>query len=187
MYNKKLYLYNHFGYITCEKIYILLLKLFRRRKKYPIITKTDFEKIKEIARQAFPESLQQICEIDSEEDLLGYCHCYSKEQLYYVLTDEWYVIVAAHHNCFELVECADAKRRCNDIFRIINYVINNFKHKPIISDCRESTSLPLFLMLEKHNRIKILNDIVRERNGETMHYIKCEVLGAKEKSRRNKK
>ena len=43
----------------------------------------------------------------------------------------------------------------------------------MISDCRESTSLPLFRTLEKHKRIIIDQDIVRERNGEVMHYIKC--------------
>lgn len=186
MYNKKLYLYNHFGYSSCEKIYSVLLKLCRNTKRFPIITENELNKIKEIAKDAFPKEMQHICELESVSDLLDYCHCYRKEQIYYILTDEWYFVLVAHHNCYELVECADKNRKCNDVFKIVNYVIKNFTNKPIISTCRESTSLPLFLMFEKHKRISILNDIVGQRDGETIHNIKFKVIKKAKKRRDNK-
>ena len=173
MRKKDLYLYNHFAWTQVEKLYIILLQIFRNAKKHPILSIDKLEELKNIAKRAFPENLQQICDIDSIENFLYYCHCYSIYQIYYLITENWYVIVGAHHNCYELVECADANRNCRDIYKIINYLKKYFSDKPMISDCRESTSLPLFRALEKHKRIIIDQDIVRERNGEVMHYIKC--------------
>ncbi len=187
MYNKKLYLYNHIGYIRCETIYSYLLKKFRRKNKYPIMTMTDLEKIQDIARQAFPEQLQQICKFKSIEDLVYYCYCQRIEQIYYVVTNEWFIIVANHHHCYELVECAAASGKCTEIYRIVGYLANNFKHKPIIADCREKTSLPIFRMLEKHGRIKILSDLTRVRVGETLHYIKFKTLRRKRIFRKGSK
>lgn len=181
-----MYLYNNPFYVIFEIIYVLMLKMFRRKKKYPLFDDTAYEQIKRIAIEAFPETLQQICEAKDEYDFIDYCNCYSINQIYYLLADDWYVIFASHHNCVEIVECASMTRSCKDIFKIINYGINNFKRRTIIANCRESTSLPIFLAMEKYNRIKIINDIVIKQNGEMMHYLKFKYVNKNKRKRMRK-
>lgn len=180
-YNKNLYLYNHYGYYVCEKIFVFLLKIFRNQRKFPLLSYKQFEEIREIVRKAFPDYLQQLSQIESEEELLEYCRAFDLAQIYVLLEDDVFLILVNHHNCYELIECASSKGKTRNIYKLISFIAKNFWRKPVISDCRESTSYPLFLALDKGNRIKITDDRVRKRDEETMHYIRCRV------NKRNKK
>lgn len=171
-----LYVYNTPWYYSFEKLHIRLLKRFRPQEKYPLITEKEIDKIKQIVNSAYPDGSSQINDLDTEPKLLGFCMALDVNQVYYLMTDNWYLIITSHNNCYEIVEFDAIDGKCNDIFFVFDYILNNFKHKPIIADCRDTTSFPLLASLERHGRIKIENDHVRQKKSDLMHYVKFRVI-----------
>ncbi|MBQ7688550.1 MAG: hypothetical protein IJT27_04990 [Clostridia bacterium] len=159
-----------------ELIHCFFLRLFRSTNKHPIITQADFEKIKEIFLTAYEDGPAQLSNLNTQRRLLTFCFAARIEQVYFKRTDNWFIVVTSLHNCYNIVEFAAVNGKCDDIFGVIAYLMENFKHKPFIADCRETTSYPLILSYARAGRVKILGDVIRVREGENMHLLKFKIL-----------
>ena len=172
---KNYYTYNHFLYYWVDYVYGLFLHLFRNSRKHPYINENTICKIKEIESEAYPIELQGYSNINSVEEFVDYCGCCHASQIYYLLTDDLYLIIVSYHNCIEIFDVADRKRKSTDIWKVLHYINNNFKNRVIIADARDSTSFPLIEILVKRNKIYIINDFIIERDGEKFHRIKFKI------------
>ena len=162
------------------------MKHFRSTKKHPLITEEDISQIKKIEIQTYPDEVERIEEMDSVGKMLFFCHALTLEQVYCVVTEQWFIVVVSHCNCYDILEFNSASGTCGNIFFVIDYILKNFKHKPFIADCRESTSYQLVSLYEKHGRIQILNDHVRVLKGENKHHLKFKILKKHRKSIRGR-
>ena len=161
-----------------ESIYGKILSMIKKDSNFSI---EDMEIIKEIDRQAYPPYLRLLEGAESLKDLIDYCRCANIAQIEGMIKNDWYILVAKHYNCVELISCASKTGKCSDIFTIVDFLITRYKRKVIYADCRESTSYRLFKIYEKSGKIKILNDWINVENGETLHFIKIKVQRKKRK------
>lgn len=167
------FLCHHFGYYFCEELYGLYLKLTRDKKKDPLITEKDIEKINSIAKKAYKNTeFQQENKYLSIRELLADCFCNYVEQVYCFLEEDWFLLLSLHHNHAFLVEFAGVNGRCANIFQAVDYLKKKCRGKKIITICNEDYSYPLIKLLEKSRRIEIVYDVPRKRkNGEKIHEI----------------
>ena len=172
---QKTFLYNMPGYIYFERLYVFFLKIFRSKEKYPLITDDDLSKMQAIAKKSYPDYLQDAADFDSEEKLLRYCSCLDLIQIYHVVSDSYYVIMGAHWNCFSIVDFAAINGTCSESTAVYDFIVRNFKRKPVAAKCREKTSYPLLKALERSGRIKIVDTYTRTEFGEICHVVKFKV------------
>ena len=80
-----------------------------------------------------------------------------------------------HHNCVDIVELADRRRKCPEILKIISCIMDRCGSRTIIAKCRETTSCRLLRLLADRGRIEILEDQVTYSLGEEFHFLKFRV------------
>ena len=159
-----------------DYLYGKILSLLKKIRNDKIFSEEDIQTIKEIDRSAFPEFFRFFEEIEEVNEILEFCRCSNVSQIDYYNENGWYILVARHYNCVELISCASHCGKCNDIFKIVKYIKDKYEKKIIYADCRETTSYRFFTMLNKRNKIDILNDWKRLENGEELHDIKFRVV-----------
>lgn len=155
-----------------DSIYGKFLSKLKKEENFSI---EDMEMIKSIDRQAYPPYLRLLEDAQNLEDLLEYCRCADIAQIEGMVKNDWYILVARHYNCVELISCASRTGKCSEIFTVVDFLITRYKRKTIYADCRESTSYRLFKIYEKAGKIKVVRDWVNIENGETLHFIKIKV------------
>ena len=173
---KPLYIYNTPWFSHFEIKYANRLKESRRQDKFPLLNENDFKKIRSIVEKAYPNSLHLIDRLNSEQEVVLYCSALNLSQIFFLITEKWFLIITSHYNCYEIIEFDAIDGRCEDIFFVADYILNNFKHKHFIADCKDTTSYPLLISLEKLGYIKIENDYAREKKGDLMHYVKFRIV-----------
>ena len=174
-YDKNLYICNHFAYVECELVYSLFLRARNRLQGRQPLTEEMVEKILEIEQEAFPERFLMEESFQNLQELAEYAHCSSLSQLEIHLTDNWYLIIADHHNCVDIVELADRRRKCPEILKILFYIMDRCGSRTIIAKCRETTSCRLLRLLADQGRIEILEDKVTYSLGEEFHFLKFRI------------
>ena len=158
------FLCHHFGYYYCETLYGLYLKLTRDKKSDPLISEIDLLKINEISEKAYKNAdFQQENKCMSIRELLDSCRCNYSEQLYYLLKDDWFLLLSLHHNHVFLVEFAGVNSRCANIFEAVDYLKQKCRGKKIVTVCNEDYSYPLIKLLEKFGRVEIVYDVIPSR------------------------
>lgn len=184
---KALYIYNSPWFSRLELRYAKRLKKTRQQDKYPLINDNDINSIKKFLIATNSDFISLVDRVDSKEMLMPYCLVINLYQIYFLIKEQWFLVIASHYNCYDIVMLDAAGGKCGDIFLIFDFILENFKHKPFIASCRESTSYPLLLALEKHGRIKIINDYARVKTDEMMHYVKFRIIRHKRCRLRRKK
>lgn len=174
-YDKNLYILNHFAYVECDLLYSLYLRARNRLQGREPVTEEMVEKIREIGKEAFPEKLQEQRTFRNPAELAEYAYCSDLSQLEVHLTDNWYLVIADHHNCVDIVELADRRGKCPEILKILSYTMDRCGSRIIIAKCREITSFRLLRLLADRGRIEILEDKVTCSLGEEFHFLKFRV------------
>lgn len=171
--NNGLYIYNHNHYAEMDYLYSLYLRVKKWKCKEKLMTQEDFIKIKEIAKCAYPDYFETFTDLNLKE-FMEYCCCVNISQLDFILEEDFYIVIACHYNCIEIVDCASRSKHYLKIMGLINKLMNRYKNRLVYVECRESTSYPLFLALHKHNKIRILEDTLRFKNNERLHFLKMD-------------
>ena len=174
-YDRNLYIRNHFAYVECELLYSLYLWIRNRLQGRQLPTEEMLDQIREISREAYPERLQEEGSFHDLRELAENAHCSALSQLEIHVTDNWFLILADYHNCVDIVELADRRRKCPDILKILFYIMDRCGSRTIIAKCRETTSCRLLRLLTDRGRIEILEDKVTYSLGEEFHFLKFRI------------
>lgn len=110
------------------------------------------------------------------EEVADYCDC-NLYELRVCLNKDWYVLLAEHEDCVELVDLA-SKIKTTPLSLIMNTILK-YK-KPFLMDCRENTSYRILKALEKAGHIEVSQDNSYSRGGEIFHEVRCMPKDSKE-------
>lgn len=128
------------------------------RRKEPIVTQADFERICAIEQQAFPAEQWFLSECENMEEFLQNIDCFNPAQIYCLFGDDWYLLAVRHFYYIELWGFAAASKKCLGIMKAISYLFENFSRYKVIADCRANTSYPLIMAYARKGRIRIMSD-----------------------------
>ena len=129
----------------------------------------SLETIKEIERDAYRTNpdLMAIAYCNDWCDVASYMDC-GMDDIRLFLNDDSYLLIAEKEPYIEIVDLASRTARTN-IKQIIS-VITGFQ-KPFLAYCRQMTSYPILLYMERKEKVVCFSDIEEVYGNETFHWV----------------
>ena len=137
--------------------------LFKPKDK--ILNMEDFEKIRQLENQAYPEGQHAYKRIKNLKGLKRIFACNNLRQIDYYLDEDCYCIVILHHNLVYVADIVSLKNPQKTL-KLIQEVSQKYKEKPFYMYAREKTAYKLMKALERKGMLRIVEDVVEEEEEE---------------------